>query len=73
MTYLMFWGGVMARKIIDCREYPSEINCTVAIAADSADELLELAATHAVQTHGEPDTPELRAAIRQMIREGVLT
>ena len=29
----------MARKYIDCREYPSEMNCTLAIAADSEKEV----------------------------------
>jgi predicted small metal-binding protein len=63
----------VARKVIDCREFPSEKNCTVAIAADSTDELLEVATRHAVDTHGHTDTPELRAQIRQGIKEGVLT
>ena len=35
----------MPRKYIDCREYPSEKNCTVAISADSDDELLEVTPT----------------------------
>ena len=30
----------MTRKYIDCREYPSEMNCSVAISADNDDELL---------------------------------
>ena len=37
----------MGRKYVDCREMPSESNCTVAIAADSEDELLEAAVQHA--------------------------
>ena len=57
----------MARKYIDCREVPSEINCTVAIAADSEDELVEAAVQHAVSVHSHEDTPELR----DMVREGV--
>jgi hypothetical protein len=28
----------MARKYIDCREVPSEMHCTVGIAADSEDD-----------------------------------
>jgi hypothetical protein len=36
--------NIMTRKYIDCREFPSEANCTVAIAADSEAELLEAAA-----------------------------
>ena len=38
----------MARKYVDCREMPSESNCTVAIAADSEDEVVEAAVQHAV-------------------------
>lgn len=34
----------MSRKYIDCREFPSESNCTVAISADGEDELIEAAA-----------------------------
>ena len=30
----------MGRKFIDCREYPSEMNCTLALSADNEDELL---------------------------------
>ena len=31
----------MSRKYIDCREAPSEMNCTVGIAADTEEELVE--------------------------------
>ncbi len=58
----------MERKYIDCREYPSEMNCTVMLSADSETELLEAAAQHAVAVHGEKDTPELREEIRKMIK-----
>ena len=57
------------RKSIDCREYPSDINCTVAVSADSAEELLDLAAAHAVAAHGHTDTAELRAVLREMLRD----
>ncbi len=60
----------MGRKFIDCREFPSEMNCSVAIAADSEDELLDAAVQHAVSVHGEHDTPELRTQIRQIMHEG---
>lgn len=66
-------GIDMARKMIDCREFPSESNCTVAITADSEDEILDVAVPHAVAKHGHEDTPELREQIRSMIKEGVLT
>lgn len=60
----------MVRKFVDCREFPSDINCTVAIAADSDQELLEVAVQHAVAVHGHKDTPELREQIRQLFKEG---
>ena len=59
----------MARKFIDCREYPSEMNCTVTIFADSDEELLEAAVQHAVAVHDHEDTPELREQLRQAFRE----
>jgi predicted small metal-binding protein len=57
------------RKAIDCRDYPSDMNCTVALSANSADELLEIAASHAVAAHGHTDTPELRAVLRGMFKD----
>jgi predicted small metal-binding protein len=59
----------MSRKYIDCREFPSESNCTIAISADSEDELIDAAAQHAVQVHGHQDSPELRAQLREAVRE----
>ena len=59
----------MARKYIDCREYPSEMNCTVSLAADSDEELLEAAVQHAVAVHGHTDTPELRKQIQALFKE----
>jgi predicted small metal-binding protein len=61
---------IMTRKFIDCREFPSDTNCTVAIAADSDQELLEAAVQHAVAVHRHEDTPELREQIRQLFKEG---
>jgi predicted small metal-binding protein len=58
----------MERKYIDCREYPSEKNCTVMISADSEDELVEAAVQHAIAVHGEKDSPELRNEIRTLIK-----
>ncbi len=60
----------MARKYIDCRAYPSEMNCTIALSADSEAELLEAAVQHAVAVHGHEDTPELRQQIRTLLRAG---
>jgi predicted small metal-binding protein len=58
----------MARMVIDCREYPSETNCTVAISADTKQELIEAAVQHAVTVHRHEDCPELRAQIGRMIK-----
>ena len=60
----------MGRKFIDCRDYPSESGCTVAISADSEAELIDAAAQHAIQVHGHQDSPELRSQLREAVREG---
>lgn len=60
----------MGRKFIDCREVPSESNCSVTIAADSEKELLEVAVQHAVSVHGHTDTPEFRTQLRGAIHDG---
>lgn len=59
------------RKSIDCRDYPSDINCTVALSADSENELLDIAAAHAVAAHGHADNPELRSTLRGMFKDVV--
>jgi predicted small metal-binding protein len=53
----------MARKMIDCRTMPSDINCTLTIAGEEA-EVLDAAVMHAVDKHGHEDTAELRETIR---------
>jgi predicted small metal-binding protein len=60
----------MVRKYVDCREVPSESNCSVAISADSEKELMEVAVQHAVQTHGHKDTPEFRQMLKKAIKDG---
>ena len=59
----------MGRKFIDCREFPSEMNCTIAISADNTDELVNAAVQHAMTVHGHQDTPEFRTEIRKAIHE----
>ncbi len=54
----------MGRKFIDCREIPSDVKCSLAIVADSADEVVDAAVLHAVAVHKQKDTPELRDGIR---------
>jgi predicted small metal-binding protein len=58
----------MARLSIDCRDYPSENKCTVSIAADNKNELIEAAVQHAVAVHGHKDGKELRDMIGKAIR-----
>jgi len=58
----------MARMFIDCREYPSEMNCTVAISADNKKELIDAAVQHAVAVHGHQDSAQLREQIGKMIK-----
>lgn len=62
----------MGRKFIDCRDYPGESKCTVALAADSEEELLEAAVQHGIKVHGYQDTPEFREKIRAGFKEGRL-
>ena len=57
------------RKVVDCRDYPSDMNCSVALSADSPDELLDIAVAHAVAAHGHNDSPELRAVLRGMFKD----
>jgi predicted small metal-binding protein len=60
----------MARVHVDCREYPSEMNCTLALVANSENELLEAAVQHAVAVHKHKDTPEFRNELRKIIKQG---
>ena len=60
----------MSRKYIDCREHPSESKCTIAIFADTEDELIEAVVQHAVKVHGHEDTPTFRQELRQAVKEG---
>ena len=60
------------RKFVDCREFPSDMNCTVAISADSEEEVIEAAAQHAISVHGHEDGTELRDMIRRTMHEGAI-
>ena len=56
------------RKFVDCREYPSENNCTLKISG-TENEVLDAAVQHAVASHGHQDGPELREMIKSGLRE----
>jgi hypothetical protein len=55
------------RKTIDCRQFPSESNCSLTIAGTEA-EVLKAASEHAVSSHGHTAGPELTAAIREAMQ-----
>ncbi|MEK6250861.1 MAG: DUF1059 domain-containing protein [Actinomycetota bacterium] len=56
----------MARKMADCRRFPSDSNCSLTIIGEE-DEVVEAAAQHAVTVHQHEDTPELRDEVRGML------
>jgi predicted small metal-binding protein len=55
------------RKSIDCRDYPSDKNCSLKISG-TEDEVLDAAVQHAVSAHGHDNTPELREQIKSMLK-----
>ncbi|HEY6425063.1 MAG TPA: DUF1059 domain-containing protein [Pseudonocardiaceae bacterium] len=60
----------MARKVMDCREMPSESNCTLTITGEE-DEVVVAAAQHAASVHGHTDNAELRRDVRAHLRDPV--
>jgi predicted small metal-binding protein len=60
----------MPRYYIDCRDVPSEAKCTLALSADTKEELLEAAVQHAIKVHGHNDTAAFREQLMSAINEG---
>jgi predicted small metal-binding protein len=56
------------RKSVDCREYPSEKNCSLKISG-TEDEVLDAAVQHAVSAHGHENTAELKEQLRQSLKD----
>ena len=56
------------RKSIDCRNYPSEKNCTLKISG-TEEELFDAAVQHAVSAHGHQNSPELRQQVKSMLKD----
>jgi predicted small metal-binding protein len=54
---------IMKRYFIDCRNYPGDVKCTLALSADTKEELLEAVLQHGTKVHGFEDTPEFREQI----------
>ncbi len=60
----------MARYFVDCRDYPSDVKCTLALSADRKEELLEAVVQHGTKIHGIQDTREFRDKIIKGMKEG---
>ena len=58
----------MARKIADCRRWPSESNCSLTIIGEE-EEVVRAAAEHAASVHDHEDTQELRDQIRGILED----
>jgi predicted small metal-binding protein len=56
------------RRSIDCRDYPSEKNCSLKISG-TEQEVLDAAVQHAVSAHGHKNSPELREQIKSMLKD----
>ena len=56
------------RKFIDCREYPSEKNCSLRISG-TEDEVLDMAIQHATLSHGHENSGELREELRRLLKD----
>ena len=56
------------RKVIDCRNFRTDNNCTLTISG-TEEEVLDLAVLHASTVHGHENTPELREQIRSMLKD----
>ena len=56
------------RKSIDCRDYPSEKNCSLKISGNE-EEVLDTAVQHAVSAHGHEHSSELRQQIKSMLKD----
>ena len=56
------------RKSIDCRNYPSEKNCTLKISG-TEEEVLDAAVQHAVSAHGHANSAELREQLKSMLKD----
>jgi len=60
--------GRSKRVLIDCRDFPNEIGCTLLISG-SEKEVLNAAVRHAVEEHGHQDTPELKRHLKSFMKK----
>jgi hypothetical protein len=57
---------MMERVMADCRRFESDSNCQLTIIGP-ADDVVAAAVQHAVASHGNEDTPEMREQLRAML------
>jgi len=58
----------MSRKVADYRDFPGESGCTLTISGEE-DEVVAAATQHAVAAHGHEDSEEVRAWLRQNLKD----
>ena len=56
------------RKSIDCRDHPSEKNCSLKISGTEG-EVLDAAVENAISAHGHESSPEVRDQIKSMLKD----
>jgi hypothetical protein len=56
------------RKSIDCRDHPSEKNCSLRISGTEQG-VLDAAMQHVVSAHGHKSSPELREQLKSMLKD----
>ena len=56
------------RKAIDCRDYPSEKNCSLKISG-TEEGVLDAAFQHALSAHGHENSAELREEIDSLLKD----
>jgi predicted small metal-binding protein len=60
----------MARKTIDCRDFPGP--CTLAISGEE-DEVVDAQTAHLEAVHDMADKPEVRAYVRSVLKDEAFT
>lgn len=58
----------MSRKMIDCRDYPSDKKCSILISGEE-EEVVKAAVDHAVSVHGMQNTAEVQEQIRKSLKD----
>ena len=59
----------MKRFFMDCRDYPTDVACTVSLFAATKDELMEAVVMHRKKVHGNKDTPQFRETLAKQLKE----